>query len=107
MIEGLCAYCGERKAVSRDHVVPRALRKHYLPNRKVDQRPKIPRELMGTVVACAECNVRKATRRLVPPSWAEKIDALNAFFGGVEWRVWQGSTSDPAYRDAWLPELQR
>ena len=93
----LCAYCRRRLAVTRDHVVPRQLRRHYQPNRKVEQRPRIPSEFMATVPCCLTCNVNKGTRHLVPPSWADKVAALNEFFCGAEFRVWDGSPASPAF----------
>lgn len=104
MIEGTCAYCGHKRAVNRDHVVPRSLRANYMANVRVSRkrhqvRPLIPDEFMGLVPACFACNARKGSRRLVPRSWEHKIDALNDFFGGTPWRVWSGDTSEPAYRE--------
>jgi hypothetical protein len=43
-----CAYCGEAKPSSRDHVIPRCLFPHPLP------------EDMVTVPACDDCNGRKS-----------------------------------------------
>ena len=87
----ICAYCQERRAVNADHVVPKSLRRKYKQHRKREARPRIPHELLGTEPACFSCNIRKGARRLVPPSWAEKVPLLNAFFGGTPFRVWDGS----------------
>lgn len=76
----MCAYCGER-AVHMDHVVHRFERK---------KRAGIPTEFLGLEPACMKCNITKGTRRLVPPSWAHQLDAMNEFFGGTRWRTWDG-----------------
>lgn len=82
----LCAYCQERPAVNRDHVVPRVMAKRY----------ELPDELRLTVPACFECNIRKSTRKLVPSSWADKIPALKALIPG-QWRVWKGNPKEIAF----------
>lgn len=61
----------------------------------------MPVELTYTVPACFACNIRKGARRLVPPSWADKIEALNDYFGGVPFRVWAGDPTDEAFSKAW------
>ncbi len=73
-----------------DHVVPRALRKHAL--------YELPANLAGTVPSCLECNVRKATRMLVPPSWVLRIPALMDVLPGP-WRIWRGDPKDPVFRE--------
>jgi 5-methylcytosine-specific restriction endonuclease McrA len=97
-----CAYCGVRRAVNQDHVVPKSLRKNYMANVRVSQTRRewmscIPEDLLGLVGTCFECNHLKAARRLVPPSWADKVDALNEFFGGTPWRVWHGDVKELAF----------
>lgn len=94
-----CAYCGHRRAVQRDHVVPRSLAKR-LKGRTL--RRDIPSELLVTVPACMFCNTGKGTRRLVPPSWADKVSVLNELIPGTPWRVWDGDTKSPAYKDVHL-----
>lgn len=89
---GVCAYCGSREVIHRDHVVPRSFRRI---------RP-IPPELQGTVESCGPCNWRKANRRLIPPSWEDKLPALEEAFPGAKWRIWDGSTDSPAYREVWI-----
>lgn len=89
-----CAYCRERYAVNRDHVVPKSYRKH----RPTDS---IPTHLRETVPACFQCNLRKGTRRLVPPSWADRLDELNEVLPGVPWRVWDGNPKAPAFSEVW------
>jgi 5-methylcytosine-specific restriction endonuclease McrA len=84
-----CAYCG-KPAANLDHVIPKALRKHAL--------YEIPLALAGVVPACFDCNNRKGTRMLVPPSWANRIPALKDVLPGP-WRIWSGSPLDPAFRD--------
>lgn len=108
----LCAYCRERRAVNRDHVVPQSLQRKHAPRRPTltvvlgaEQiyrsviRPPIPPDLLGTVPSCFECNNRKGTRRLVPPDWKSKVPALNAFFGGAPWRVWDGNPRAQGFRE--------
>lgn len=92
-----CAYCG-KPAVNADHVIPAALVRRYNRSAPLDA-PSIPAEWLAVVPACFECNIRKGTRRLVPPSWASKVSALNAFFGGSPFRVWDGSPQSPAYTE--------
>jgi len=85
-----CAYCGAQ-AAGRDHVVPRSIAKKY---------PALPDHLRATVPACLPCNVRKINRKLVPPSWAERIPELCEAIPGA-WRVWRGDTSEPAFSGVW------
>ena len=87
-VSGVCAYCGTRRAVNRDHVVPKALRK----NRGV-----LPMHLLITEPSCFECNIRKGQRHLVPPSWAHLVDELNEVVGGAPWRVWDGDVRSEAF----------
>ena len=97
-ITGACAYCGVRKAVNRDHVIPRSLIRNY--NRFApDDAPSIPAEWLEVVGACFECNIRKSSRRLVPPSWIKRVKALNRFFPGTPWRVWNGNPQAAAFRE--------
>lgn len=84
-----CAYCGKR-AIHTDHVIPRSLAKKH---------PELPAELLATVRSCGPCNWLKLTRRLVPPSWSDRIDTLNELLPGTPWRVWTGGMLEPAYRD--------
>ena len=84
----LCAYCRSRPAINHDHVIPRAIAKK--------RAGLIPDELLITVPACFECNIRKGTRKLVPPSWAAKIPALKELIPG-QWRVWDGNPMSPAF----------
>lgn len=105
----LCAYCGTRPAVNRDHVVPKVIRAKYQRRLTVVRdeevlyapaRPAIPPELLETVPACFECNHRKGTRKLVPPSWADKLPALRAAIPG-HWRVWDGNPMAAAFREVY------
>lgn len=86
-----CAYRQERPAVGKDHVIPKSLQRKC---RKQGQ--ELPSELCGTVPACLECNVRKSTRKLVPPSWAEHIPALKEAIPG-QWRVWRGDPKSKSF----------
>jgi hypothetical protein len=99
MITGACSYCGER-AVNADHVVPKSFVKKWQKTHG-----PIPMEFLGTVPSCLFCNVRKGARRLVPASWSHKVDALNRFFGGVPFRVWNGDPMSDAYRETWMAEV--
>ena len=96
VIEGDCAYCGERRAVTRDHVIPRAVLRTYNATAPLDA-PSVPPEWLGEVPACLECNVRKSRRRLVPASWAGQVSQLNEFFGAI-WAMWDGDPSAPAFK---------
>lgn len=96
-VVGACAYCGVRRAVTRDHVIPRSVLRSY--NRAAPEgAPSVPGKWLDVVGACFECNVTKSSSRLVPPSWKAEVNQLNRFFGGTEWRVWSGSPSDPALK---------
>ena len=102
----LCAYCHKERAVNRDHVVPKSLRKTHNTNYRVssarrESRTPVPAELLRTVPSCFACNIRKGSRRLVPPSWAKHIARLDELFPGTPWRVWHGGLDEPAYREAW------
>lgn len=90
---GICAYCGQPRATSLDHVIPKRDR------RRVGLSDT---DESWLVVACLTCNVRKGTRRLVPASWSDRIAELNDLTPGTPWRVWHGSTDEPAYRDVHL-----
>ena len=96
MIIGICAYCRTERACNRDHVIPRQVVRNYYHSTPIDS-PTIPAKWLETVPACITCNVNKGSRRLVPESWAKRIKALNRFFGGVEWRTWDGDTRADAY----------
>ena len=93
-----CAYCRERPAVNGDHVIPRALVRSYNRSAPVDA-PSIPSKWLAVVPSCFSCNIRKGTRRLVPPSWSSQIKALDRFFGGTPFRVWDGDPMSPAFRE--------
>jgi len=96
----ICAYCGLRRAVNLDHVVPKSTPLWKYRRDLVEIPPAIAHgELTATVPACFDCNIRKGARRLVPPSWADKIDALNDYFGGTPWRVWDGNPQAAAFRE--------
>lgn len=94
-----CVYCG-KPAVNGEHVIPRALVRKYNATAP-EEAPSIPAEWLVVEPSCFNCNIRKGTRRLVPPSWKHRIAAMNRFFGGVEWRIWSGDPADPAYAKAW------
>ena len=94
---GPCAYCGVRRAVNFDHVVPRSVVRTYNLN-ATDEMPSIPAKWLATVGACFECNILKGTRRLVPPGWRDEVAAMNRFFGGARWMVWNGDTQAEAFK---------
>jgi 5-methylcytosine-specific restriction endonuclease McrA len=81
-----CAYCGTRRAVHRDHVVPKSHRR----------RSDLPDDLRDTVPSCFDCNIRKGARKLVPVSWADRIPLLQEYIPGP-WRVWDGDPKSPAF----------
>ena len=89
-----CSYCG-RRAQCRDHVVPKSL---WVTVSAV----RWPCDLTGTVPACNDCNMRKGTRALLPPSWAPRIAALSELFPSRAWRVWDGDSHSPAYTETHL-----
>lgn len=89
----MCAYCGERRAVHAEHVVPKSLRKTM-----GARYHSLPLELRLTVGACYQCNLLKGARKLVPPTWAHHVPQLKELIPGP-WRVWAGSTREAAYRE--------
>ena len=91
--DGCCAYCGAPNATTVDHIIPKADR------RRADIRDDDERYL---VAACMRCNLNKSTRRLVPMLWEVLIPALAELIPGTPWRVWDGSTDSPAYREVHL-----
>lgn len=95
----MCAYCQERPAISRDHVVPKYLVKKGSEFR-AKRRKALGAELLQTVGACNECNWLKGTRKLIPPSWEDKIPALKTAIPG-HWRVWHGYHPGERHEDAY------
>ena len=91
-----CSYCGS-PAQCRDHVVPKSLWSKYSCHWTVVG------YVRETVPACNNCNLRKGTRALVPPSWASRLDALNEIIPTRAWRVWDGDPRSPAYTETHLP----
>lgn len=91
----LCAYCNERPAIHADHVVPASV----VRRQKRMQKP-VPEHLQGKVKSCGECNWRKLTRLLIPESWEDRLDELNALGIGI-FRVWKGDVKEPAYAGTW------
>ena len=83
-----CAYCGKRRGIHQDHVIPRTLAKR--------RKGLIPAALLVTVACCGECNWLKSTRKLVPPSWADRIPALKEAIPGP-WRTWDGDPKAEAF----------
>lgn len=90
----VCAYCRKKRATHSDHVVPKSLKKTHK-----DIWEAAPNLCGATVPACHECNWRKGTRRLVPPSWSDYVETLNVYFPGTPWRVWMGDVTEDAYRE--------
>ena len=90
----LCAYCGIRPGIHEDHVVPRIAYKR-LPKGAI-----VPSWLYDTVRACLECNLRKFTRLLIPPSWTDRRGQLNDLGIGV-FRVWHGDVRELAFTETW------
>lgn len=58
--------------------------RHYYAN-------EIPAELLVTVPSCFRCNMLKGDSRLVPHTWADRLDLLNELLPGTPWRTWDGS----------------
>ena len=98
----VCAYCGIRRAETRDHVVPKTLvrKGHAFSAKRRHALNKVDPLLLSTVGCCLFCNIRKGTRKLVPPSWKDRIPALKEAIPG-EWRVWDGDPMSPAFREVW------
>ena len=86
-----CEYCGVRRAVNLDHVIPKSLFRLRFTGRKARLRGKVdPIWKDLTVDACFECNTAKAARKLIPPSLAHRLSELNDLGIGT-FRVWDGS----------------
>ena len=88
----ICAYCDTRRAVNSDHIVPKAERQ------RLERRYGGETSFSVTVPACFECNNLKSTRRLVPPSWANRLVELEALTNKT-WKVWNGDPNEPAFRE--------
>ena len=73
-----CAYC-QAPAVHWDHTTPRSVWK----------RGQWPQWAAEQVPACFNCNIRKGTRLLIPPSWEDRLQTLNAL-GYGKFRIWHG-----------------
>ena len=94
-MQGCCEYCGAR-AVNADHVVPRSVYKRLsrgvLARREMTIRKQPPSWLKDTVGACFDCNMAKASRLLIPRSWAHRLEELNSLGIGT-FRVWAGDAA--------------
>lgn len=90
----VCSYCGVARGVNADHVLPRSaykrLRLPLRPTAALLTARGLPSWLLDTADSCFDDNIRKGTRLLIPPSWAPRLDALNALGIGT-FRVWDGS----------------
>lgn len=83
----ICAYACTERAVHQDHVIPRSLFKKH---RNLAALLGFGPDGDNLVGACFAHNVRKGTRRYVPPSWADKLDFINALVPGAKFQVWDG-----------------
>ena len=72
-----CAYCTKRRAQQRDHVVPRAMRRHFN-IAEDDARFHVP--------ACRHCNEAKYTFAVYPAGFDTSILPGNP----NKWREWNG-----------------
>ncbi len=73
----LCSYCRKARAVHQDHIFSKALRRRFPDWENI------------TVPACYHCNMIRGTRRLLPPSWADREAELEELTGRC-WFVWNG-----------------
>lgn len=80
-----------------DHVVPKSMQRKFRETKGYD----LPKRLAATVGSCFECNNRKGTRKLVPPSWGNRIAALKEYIPG-EWRTWDGDVRAAAFSEVHL-----
>ena len=87
-----CAYCDGRNGVvtCRDHVIHRM---RWKPRARIAALVGFDRDdPQNLVPACTFCNINRITRKLLPPSWADRVEWLNTLFPSrVPWRVWDGS----------------
>ena len=100
-VRGACSYCLTQRAVNLDHVIPLSARRRLESCWKSVPRAKqnavyfgpdgkiVSDSLMALAPSCFECNMRKGTRLLIPPSWSDRLDELNALGIGT-FRVWHG-----------------
>lgn len=106
-VGGACSYCLTRRAVNLDHVIPKSVRSRRLRKLSVIIRTDdgghrrenrwatadghlVPEHLLGLEPSCMTCNASKIARLLIPASWADRLDELNALGIGT-FRVWDGS----------------
>lgn len=82
-----CAYCGKR-AVQRDHLVPKYLRRKF---------PQFEEE-EWIVPACRQCNEIKYTFRFVDPAHEDKIPELKEVTG-YTFKVYRGERLSEVFRD--------
>ena len=73
----ICSYCEKARQVHQDHIFSKALRRRF------------PAWENVTVPACYRCNMVRGTRRLLPPSWADRQAELEELTG-KRWAVWTG-----------------
>lgn len=91
VLEGqACAYCGCADPRTIDHILPNADRQRFGID-FLDER--------FMVASCLSDNVNRGTRRLLPQSWAHRVEEMNARFPGTPWRIWDGDVNNPAYRE--------
>lgn len=80
-----CAYCRLVRATQRDHLITRnqARRLPRAAAARDDARYQVP--------SCADCNLKKYTRLLVPANMAALIPELEAITLG-RYRTWDGAS---------------
>ena len=79
----VCAYCNERPAVHRDHLITKNQARRLPQAQAARNAPRF------IVRSCADCNWLKGTRLLVPASHAHLTAELGQLTHG-HYRVWEG-----------------
>lgn len=87
-----CEYCGKTRAIHKDHGVPKS---KFKTNKNLAALLGFgPNDPQNLIDACGPCNWRKGSLKRVPPSWASRVDFLNALMGGKPWKVWNGDPKE-------------
>ena len=82
----ICAYCQSARAVHKDHVVPKRLRRLF------------PEYNELTVPSCSTCNFRKFTHTFLPESHAHLKEELEEKTH-KKWRLYKGGSVEAVFKE--------